>query len=313
MIERVLFLGSKKLGLRCLQVLASTSPGVVGAISIDDSQDTRTEFESISQFCQKASIPFHVAKNRAQSEDLVRQFRPQICVVVGWYWLIHKEILEFVPNGFVGVHFSMLPKYRGGSPLVWALINGEKEVGLSIFSFTPDIDAGAIWAQRSINVATDDYVGDVLGRLEEQAVKLLAASWQEMLSGKISPTEQNRANATYCSVRTPDDGEIYWRSPAHQILNFIRAQSTPYPGAYTWYEGEKLTIWRARIDDLVYYGTPGQVAQISSDGVRVICGDDRSLILESVQWRGENLTADRVLRSVKIRLPMTKRSEPARL
>src|SRR5437870_1394673 len=303
-IERVLLIGSKQIGLRCLETLVAITPGtVVGVVTIDDRADRRTAYDEIVRSCASHSLPLYLARDRKHSEALIREMPADLCIVAGWYWLFSKEIIELLPHGFIGIHFSLLPKYRGGSPLVWALINGEPEVGLSVFSFTDGVDEGGIWAQERISVGEDEHVSGVLTRLEDKAVGTLYAKWPGILNGTIQTVEQNHAEATYCSLRSPSDGEIYWRSGALHVYDFIRAQSDPYPGAYTWFQGEKLIVKRARRDGFTYYGTPGQVAHVSPLGVRVICGDNRSVILESVEWKSYVQSAHQVLKSIKIRLP----------
>ena len=225
-----------------------------------------------------------------------------MCIVCGWYWLLRKEILESVPGGFIGIHYSLLPKYRGGAPLVWALINGEPEVGLSIFTFAEGVDSGPIWAQERIPVGPDDYISDVLERLEAKSIAALEATYPGILNGTTRPWEQEHTQATYCSMRQPSDGEIHWRAPAREVYNFIRAQSRPYPGTFTWLQGEKLVIWRARREESVYYGTPGQVSKVSADGVHVVCGDNRAVVIETVEQDGIDMKAHKALKSVSIRL-----------
>lgn len=307
-IDRVLFLGSKRLGAAFLASLYRLAPGaLIGAITIDDRNDGRTAFDEIAGYCEAHGIPLHVAGNRAHSEALIGELAPQLCMVSGWYWLIGSGALAAVPHGFIGSHFSLLPKYRGGSPLVWAMINGEPEAGVSFFSFVEGVDAGAIWAQERVAVGPDDYIGDVLARLEAVTLATLEAKYPAILHGQVQPVGQDHAAATFCAMRSSCDGEIYWRSPAADVYNFIRAQSDPYPGAFTWLDGMRLTIWRARRDSRIHYGTPGQVAMVTPEGVHVICGDHRAIIVEAVERDGLRGDAHKVLKSVSIRLPSAAR------
>jgi methionyl-tRNA formyltransferase len=306
-IRKVIFLGSKPLGLECLRTLWALAPDVLqGVLTLDDRSDARSVFSVIEEFCASHQIPFWVARNRKHSEEIIRQQEPELCFVSGWYWLLTRQILDTVPSGFIGIHFSLLPKYRGGSPLVWAMINGEPAVGLSMFSFTEGVDAGPLWAQRSITVGPDEYIDSVLARLEAQSVDLLHSSYLGILNRTIQAAEQNPLGASYCSMRNPADGLIDWKAPAAQVHNFVRAQSHPYPGAFTWHQQEngqeeKLIFWKARLCPHPYYGTPGQVAQISSGEVYIVCGDHRAIIAESVEWKGNTSPAGEVLKSVTIR------------
>jgi methionyl-tRNA formyltransferase len=130
----------------------------------------------------------------------------------------------------------------------------------------------------------------------------LHSTYPRILNGNIEPTEQNHELATYCAQRFPNDGNINWREPAQRVFDFIRAQSDPYPGAFTYYARQELRIWKARPFESTYFGTPGQVARIGNDGVYVVCGDDRAIILEEVQFNGVRGKANDCVRSIKGRM-----------
>jgi methionyl-tRNA formyltransferase len=302
-ISRVLFLGSKQLGLRVLQEMHLLSPAtLMGVVTIDDTTDTRTKFADFQVFAERHGVELRVAKNRKHSEQIIEELKPDLCLVVGWYWLISNAVLDTVPFGFIGIHNSLLPRFRGGSPLIWPIIRGEREVGFSFFSLAPGLDDGPIWAQGSVSVAEDDYISSVLKRLEEKAIDVLRDTYPRLLGCSIKPVEQNHELATYCAQRFPGDGNINWHEPARAVYNFIRAQSDPYPGAFTYLEGRELRIWKARLFRNPYLGTPGQVARRASDGVYVICGDDRAIILEEMESGGKRGQANDFIKSIKGRM-----------
>lgn len=301
--HRVVFMGSKQLGLRSLESLIRALPGsIVGAVTIDDTGDARSAHDRFTVLARERGVPLTVARTRAEAAEAVRRHEPDLCVVCGWYWRVGRVDLERVPRGFVGVHFSALPKYRGGSPLVWQIINGEPEVGLSLFSFAEGIDEGPIWAQRLIPLGPDEAVGDVLARLEALSVDVLAEHVPRILSGDASARPQDPGGATYCASRAPGDGEIHWEWPARSVHDFIRAQSRPYPGAFTYAGDTRLTVWRSRREDVTYHATPGQVLRVGRDGVWVGCGDDRPLVVEQVALGGADCPAADVLASTTLRL-----------
>lgn len=305
-IDRVLFMGSKQLGLRVLKEMYSLAPGnLIGAATIDDTDDTRTKYDEFRQFAEAQGLELRVADNRKHSEQIVQKLKPDLCFVVGWYWLIGEATLSAVPCGFIGIHNSLLPKFRGGSPLIWSIIKGEREVGFSLFSFTPGMDDGKIWAQGSVSLEDHDYISSVLEKLESKALEVLQRNYLQILNGSATPVDQNEEFATYCAQRFPRDGNIDWGKPAQEVYNFIRAQSDPYPGAFTFFQGQEMKIWRARPFEKPYSGTPGQVARITSDEVYVICGDDRALALEEVEIDGRRGKAADFIKSFKERLSNT--------
>jgi methionyl-tRNA formyltransferase len=302
-INRVVFLGSKDLGLRVLQEIRALSPDtLVGAITIDDRADTRGRFDAFSSFAETAQLPLHVATSRAHAEQLINELRPDFCLVVGWYWLVSAAAIAAVPHGFVGIHNSLLPRYRGGSPLVWQILQGEPEAGFSVFSFTPGMDDGAIWAQGRVTVERDDQIATVLDKMERATVDVVRDWYPRLLDGSATPTEQDHSGATYCAQRSPADGRIDWRASARRVHDFIRAQSEPYPGAFTVLGDREIRVWKAREFPHIYIGTPGQVARVSADGVTVICGDDRAVILEDIEIGGVRGPAQTLIKSITARL-----------
>jgi len=302
-VERVLFLGSKEIGFKSLSTLHSIEKKtIVGIITIDDSADERSVLNKFIEFSKINKIPLTIAKDRENADRLVRVYNPDLCIVIGWYWLIKKEVLDSVPYGFIGVHNSLLPKYRGGSPLVWAIINGEEKVGFTIFSFSEGIDDGPVWGQVSIEISNTESIAEILDKFERETVEFLKKIFPLILDDSIKPTPQNENESTYCSQRIPEDGAIDWSHSSIKIHNFIRAQSKPYPGAFTYIKGKKLTVLDTIPLDIIYFGTPGQIARIDHNGVWVICGDQKPLILKVVQYDSDtNLAAQDVIRSINIR------------
>jgi len=306
--RRLLFLGSKRLGERILRSMIHRVPAsVCAAVTLDDRADARSAFDAIAAVAATASIPLHVARDRRHAEELIRLEAPDLCIVACWYWLISDRALQSVPGGFIGIHNSLLPKYRGGSPLVWALINHETEIGASFFSFRAGIDDGPVWLQARIQVGEDDYVDEVLDRLEAETLRVFEEGFPGILSGALRPAEQDHDRATYCAQRVPEDGEIDWTQPATAVFDFVRAQSPPYPGAFTWYEGSRLTILRARRIASRYDGTPGQVARIDGDGVVIVCGNATALRLDEVEFGEGRVPAARVIRTLRTRFPRAPR------
>ncbi|PCI46013.1 MAG: hypothetical protein COB51_08135 [Moraxellaceae bacterium] len=302
-INRVLFIGSKQLGLRILNELYLLSPNkLIGVITLNDFRDTRSVFAKFKDFSRQTEIDIHVVESQRASEAQIQALRPDLCIVVGWYWLFSDALLDTVPFGFVGLHNSLLPQYRGGSPLVWAIINNEKEVGCSYFSLSREMDAGDIWAQESVSVDINENISDLLEKLEDRSVNALHECYPRLLDGTMTPVTQDHALATYCAQRRPSDGNIDWNKTALEVHNFIRAQSAPYPGAFTYYKDHKLTVWKARCFHRPYYGIPGQVVHISKSGVSIICGDHQAIILEWVETSGHRAHANQIIQTLKVRM-----------
>jgi methionyl-tRNA formyltransferase len=167
------------------------------------------------------------------------------------------------------------------------MLNREPEIGASLYALTDKVDCGEVYARTSVDVSEEDYIGDVLARLEPKCAEMVGDRYPRLIEGSARSESQDLTQATYACRRTPDHGRIQWTWPMKDVYDFIRAQSKPYPGAYAHYSGRRMTIWRARPFGTAWYGTPGQIARVSRDGVHIVCGDHQAIVLERIQLQGE--------------------------
>lgn len=302
-IEKVVFLGSKPLGLQVLKTIFRLRPESLEAVvTFDDTNDARSDLTGFKDFSAHYDKPLFIAKNVREAEEIIRQLRPDLCLVVCWYWMLKDDLIKGIPHGAIGVHNSLLPKYRGGSPLVWAILNGEEEIGFSIFSLTSEMDAGQIWFQEKLVLPAQTGIGEALKNIEVRLIETLLSSWCSLLDGKVRPRAQEHKDATYCAQRVPEDGKIDWSRGGKELVNFVRAQSSPYPGAFTIFKDEKVVLSEATLWSSPYFGVSGQVARISEDGVLIICGDHRAIVVKTVIHDDITRPARDVFTSIKIRL-----------
>lgn len=173
----------------------------------------------------------------------VAQLQPDLTLVAGWYYMVGKDLRNVAPKGAIGLHGSLLPKYRGGAPLVWSMINGEEEGGISLFYLEDGVDAGDIIGQERFLIEDDDTIADSLVKLEEAGERLLERYLPLLAKGEAPRIPQNHSEATEFPQRSPADGEVDWSKSASEIRNFIRAQTRPYPGAFTHIAGKKVILW----------------------------------------------------------------------
>lgn len=297
----VTFIGSKQLGLQALKQIFSQRACVLNVITIDDHDDSRSELVGFRDFCSSNNLALNIVSSPKEVDALLQSTGPDWCFVVGWFWLLSKEALGSVRNGCLGIHNSILPKFRGSAPLVWAMMAGEKEVGISLFSLTAEMDDGPVWHVERMPICHNDSIASVLAGIEKLIERMIDSCFKDILSGKLKPVPQNHDLATYCAQRVPKDGKVNWNMPAARVYDFIRAQSHPYPGAFTDFSGKQLVIQSARMFSPRYWGTPGQVARITQEGVYVVCGDNQAIIIETVLYDGSLVLSSSIIQSVGVR------------
>jgi methionyl-tRNA formyltransferase len=255
---RIVFFGATQLGYRCCRELVRMGEQVVGILSIPRefriSYSTKPvvnrTFRSFEPLASEHNIPLVYVTGKMSDPvylETLRQWQPDFGLVVGWYYMVPRSIRQLFPRGVAGIHASLLPKYRGGAPLVWAIINGETQTGVSLFYFDDGVDTGDIIGQRSVAIAPADTIKTVLRKATLASVELVRELVPAIRRGTAPRIPQDHTAATSFPQRCPEDGLIDWNKDPQQIRNFIRAQTRPYPGAYTYINGKKVTIWDADI------------------------------------------------------------------
>lgn len=219
---------------------------------------------------------------RARDPALIEQLRtlaPDLLVLASYGKILPQAVLEIAPLGNWNLHGSLLPKYRGASPLQYALLNGERETGVTLMEMVSEMDAGDIYLQAVEPIYPDDDYGTLEARLAQRAASLLLDGLKRLQVGTLTRTPQDHTAATYTSLITPEDARICWEEPAERCRNRIRAFS-PKPGAFTYWRGKRLKLWRAEVATRTENAAPGTIIACAPNDVRVACGEGALRLLE---------------------------------
>jgi methionyl-tRNA formyltransferase len=226
--------------------------------------------------------------------------------VVSWRYMIPASVYRLPRLGTYVFHDSLLPEYRGFSPTVWAIINGEDHTGVTLFRIADGVDEGDIVDQERLPIDSHETIATVLDRVTQVYLGLLERNLDRLLSANIILVPQDNNRATYTCKRVPEDNLIDWTLSTERIYNLIRAVTFPYPGAYTYVDGREMRIWSARElrDSKAYVGrVPGRIVEVCPGEGSVVLTGDGSILLEKVQIRGEEIvTAAEVLRKLSMNL-----------
>jgi len=286
--DNLVFLGSKQAGLdACRTIIENISRNRICAIVCpDDRADQRSELIQFKSLANLNDIPFFTVGKTVETVELLKKINPSVVLVHGWYQMLPVE--NFSNILFLGFHYSSLPKYRGNAPLVWQIINGESQIGVSFFKLTAGMDEGALIDQRFFSLTEEENIADALQKAGDLVHTMLLDFLNNWGKKGISMVPQNSETPSYCGLRQPDDGRIDWNRDSEDVYNFIRAQSKPYPGAFCLMpDGQRLTIWKAVKDDRVFYGVPGSVVDLTPNDVTIACENGSSIMLKEIQ-AGEN-------------------------
>jgi methionyl-tRNA formyltransferase len=253
----VIFLGATELGYRCCERLIEIGVHIAAIATIprkfDISYSPGKKVENVLHkdfyaLGEKYNIPvISIEGKMTEYKETFAAYNPDLFVVIGWYYMIPASLRSMAQLGCVGIHGSLLPKYRGGAPLVWAMINGETETGLTLFYMDEGVDTGDVIAQKKFNIGPTDTIADMLPKLEAASLEVVEEYIPLLLDGKAPRIVQDHTEATLFPQRKPEDGEIDWNWDKETIANFIKAQTKPYPGAFTYINEKKVIIWDAEI------------------------------------------------------------------
>ena len=304
-VRRAVFLGSKTLGLSIFRSLWATKSGVTWRLlHPHDLDDPRSTFQQWQQTATELGVEIRLSKSKEETRAMLTEFEPDIAFVCGWYQLLDSESLGMLRLGAWGVHNSLLPKYRGGSPLNWSIINGDKTVGASVFQLSERTDAGGLLFQVRVENRPEDDISTILHKIETQLVSELPDRWLELIQGFALVVDQDESQATYSGQRIERDGLIDWSRNAQYVHNFVRAQTLPYPCAFSFLDNERLNVVRTRVYPGVHFGTPGQVLQrFPERGSVLVCAGGYSAIEILRVHRGNGpVAASDVIRSSSVRL-----------
>ncbi|WP_159502144.1 methionyl-tRNA formyltransferase [Microbacterium sp. 18062] len=280
---RVVVFGFQTWGHRTLRAILDSRHEVVLVVthSAGNSPYERMWSDSVEDLARDAKIPVRVAKR--PDADLIAAIDgldPDIIVANNWRTLLPREIYARPRLGTLNIHDSLLPAYAGFSPLVWALINGESHVGVTAHLMDEGLDTGPIITQQSVPVGPRDRTVDLFHRTIDVIEPLVTGALDLLERGEAVAVPQDAAQATYFHKRSEQDSRIDWSWPPEAIERLIRAQSDPYPNAFSSFRGQRIRVLRASLSAGRYGGTPGRVSIEDHGGVAVVAGPDA--------WRGRN-------------------------
>ncbi|MFD5697323.1 methionyl-tRNA formyltransferase [Streptomyces lasiicapitis] len=275
---RVAMFGYQTWGHRTLRALLDSGHEVVLVVTHPKSDHAYEKIwnDSVADLAEQHGVPV-LLRNRPGDDELLEALKsadPDLIVANNWRTWLPPEIFDLPRHGTLNVHDSLLPTYAGFSPLIWALINGEPEVGVTAHRMDAELDMGDILLQRPVAVGPTDTTKDLFHKTVDLIAPIVRESLDLIDSGKAEWTPQDRSKASFFHKRSIEDSRIDWTWPAEDLDRFVRAQCDPYPNAFTHHRGKPLRILEATVSEGRYGGTPGRVFIREGDAVVIVAGAD---------------------------------------
>jgi methionyl-tRNA formyltransferase len=287
---RVAWVSFDETGRDCLEAAAEVGAEIAAVVTLPGSVDPNRSGQcSFGEVAERlgARLIETADVNAPESVAALEETAPDLAFVVGWSQLVREQFLAVAPRGTFGMHPTLLPRHRGRAPIPWAILSGLAKTGVTLFEIVdPTADSGPIVGQVEVSIDRDETATTLYDRLVAAHVELVRQYVPLLLEGTAPMTPQDPRRASYWPKRTPGDGLIDWETRAPYLYDWVRAQTRPYPGAFTFAGDRKLTVWRAGVVDSEETGEAGVILEQRPEGLVVACGEG-ALLLEEIELEGE--------------------------
>lgn len=292
---KIIFMGTPDFSVGTLEKLIEAGHEILLVVTQPDKPKGRSkalQFPPVKEAALAQGLKVYQPKRirEPQCVEYLREYGADIAVVVAFGQILPKEILEMPKFGCVNVHASLLPKYRGASPIQWAVIQGEEVTGVTTMRMDEGVDTGDIILQQEVRLREDETGGSLFGRLSEAGAELCVKTLEAIGQGTAVFTPQDHQKATHTKMIQKQMGKLDWSRPARELECLIRGLN-PWPSAYTSLQGKTLKIWKASVEEGASgIQPPGTITEVGKDAWKVQTGQGL-LALEEVQLEGKKRMA----------------------
>lgn len=294
---KIIFMGTPDFAVPCLEALVKAGYDVCCVVTQPDRPRGRGNKISFSPVKMKAAEynlkvlqPVKIRKDPEFIEKL-RSLNPDVIVVIAFGQILPEEVLSIPHLGCINVHASLLPKLRGAAPINWAIINGDKETGITTMFMDKGIDTGDMLLKEKVAIREDMTAGELHDVLMNVGAGLLIKTLKAIEDGTVKRTPQDNEASTYAPMLDRDTGKIVWTEESCDIKNLVRG-TNPYPAAYSTLGGKRIKIWKAEVDENSgTSGEPGTVYRVDREGIYVFSGNGGIIIGEVQSDSGRRIDA----------------------
>jgi len=262
-----------------------------------------TDFENLAKETGAAFFMIRSVNNE-ELIKIIKDNKIRVAISANWKYTIPKSFLDLFECGILNFHLGNLPDYKGNATVNWTIINGESYINGNIHKMDPELDAGDVVTRKAIPIQPDMYIADVLKQAENEVPHLYEEAVRKVLVQPDAYEVKGTIHGLRCYPRLPEDSQINWRQSAEKVSRLVRASSRPYNGAFSFLNGEKIVIWKARpvIPEDKFLAIPGHVVALdkTNNSVMVACTDGW-LEVQEIERNGEIMTPTAFIKSIRVR------------
>jgi len=301
---KILFMGTPDFAASILKVLIKSGHEVIAVVTQPDKQKGRGKamsFPPVKELALENHISVYqpLKVREASFIEVIKELAPEAIVVAAFGQILPKDLLDIPPLGCINVHASLLPKYRGASPIQYSIINGDEMTGVTIMYMDVKLDNGDIIMAAETTITPEETGGSLFDKLSVLGSDLLIEALKKIEDGTAVRIAQDETQATYVKMLDKNMGNIDFSQSAIQIERFIRGLN-PWPSAYTYLEGKTLKFWIAFVEPSNSKAGPGVIIEVRKDAIVIMTGDG-ALVIRELQLEGKKrMTADAFLRGYSV-------------
>ncbi|MGM0419400.1 MAG: methionyl-tRNA formyltransferase [Bacillota bacterium] len=295
---RIVFLGSPDFAVPSLQKLHEDDDIEIELVVTQPprkkGRGQKLRSTSVGQTAKQFGLELLETENINDSEVVhhLKKIDPDYLVVVAFGQILSEQILEIAQQAPINLHASLLPKYRGASPIHQSIIQGDDKTGVTTMLISPDLDQGDILLQEEIDIKDEDTAGSLHDLLAVIGADLLVKTLREYDQDKIEPKAQDDSKSSYAPLLSKKDGLIDFAASTEEVFNFIRGNN-PWPGAYTFYKGQKLKVLRSKRVYIQHSAEPGQIIKAEVGDGLLVATQDGAVNLTEIQLPGSKVISAR--------------------
>jgi methionyl-tRNA formyltransferase len=283
---RIVLVGAVESSAVALQALLSAGENPALIVTLPpEAAAKHSDFVDLGKIARGSQVFTATNINAAGTLETIRSVAPDVCFVIGWSQICGEAFRAIARLGTIGFHPSPLPRLRGRAVIPWTILQGELSSASTLFWLDDGVDSGDLLLQRHFDVSPTENARSLYDKHTRNLSQMLPEAVKFIRSGSPPRLQQDHTAATYCAKRTWEDGLIDWNQPAGAILRLIRAVGDPYPGAFTYFNDQILTIESAALHPQPgrFIGLAGQVQAVENGQLAVLCGNGQCLLV--TKWR----------------------------
>ncbi|PRY06775.1 methionyl-tRNA formyltransferase [Pontibacter ummariensis] len=304
--RNLLAIGRSRYLYDSIKHLASQGYTFKAIVTEEAYEEYDVKHHDFQELASRIGARFFMTKSLYSDElvKLIKDNNVRVAISANWKYVVPKGFLDLFECGILNFHLGNLPDYKGNATVNWSIINGEKHINGNIHKMDPELDAGDVVSREAIPIEPDTYITDIIKRAEQAAPSLYEDAVRKVLENPAACEVKGSVRGLRCYPRLPEDSQIDWHQSVEEVYRLIRASAHPYHGAFSFLNGEKIIIWKAKpyITEDKFLVMPGHVVALQKDTSSILAAcKDGLLEVQEIEHEGIKMPPTEFIKSIRVR------------